>query len=96
MNDVDVATPTTDPEPADELLRRTPSIPTRRIADDAPPRWLSRRQTVAHLGISENTLDRLIARKEIRSFLLGSKRIIPLREIEAYEARKLHEADPAY
>jgi excisionase family DNA binding protein len=51
---------------------------------------------MAYLGISENTVDRLIARKEIRSFLVGSKRIIPLREIEAYEARRLHEADPAY
>jgi predicted DNA-binding transcriptional regulator AlpA len=67
-----------------------------KTVDDAPRRWLSRRQTMAHLGISENTLDRLIARKEIRSFLVGSKRIVPVREIEAYEARKLDEADPAY
>jgi excisionase family DNA binding protein len=51
---------------------------------------------MAYLGISENTVDRLIARKEIRSFLVGSKRIIPLREIEAYEARRLDEANPAH
>jgi excisionase family DNA binding protein len=51
---------------------------------------------MAYLGISENTVDRLISRKEIRSFLVGSKRIIPLREIEAYEARRLDEANPAY
>ena len=44
------------------------------------------------LGVSVDTLDRLIARGEIRSARIGSARVVPGSELEAYLERKLIEA----
>lgn len=60
--------------------------------DTTYPRWLSRRQASTYLGIGLTTLDVLIARREIASFLCEGKRIIPVSAIVAYEGRKLAEA----
>lgn len=60
--------------------------------DTTYPRWLSRRQASTYLGISLTTLDVLIARHDLASFMCERKRIIPVSSIVAYEARKLAEA----
>jgi excisionase family DNA binding protein len=59
---------------------------------DISKRWLSRKEASAYLGIGTTKLDVLIAANELPSFLLGSKRIVPVAGIIAYEARRLAEA----
>ena len=59
---------------------------------DISKRWLSRKEASAYLGIGTTKLDVLIAANELPSFLLGSKRIVPVAGIVAYETRRLAEA----
>lgn len=44
------------------------------------------------LGTSRDTIFKLIASGELRSCKVGSARLIPVAELEAYLARKLEEA----
>ncbi|MDA1002093.1 MAG: helix-turn-helix domain-containing protein [Chloroflexi bacterium] len=44
------------------------------------------------IGVSTDTIDRLISRGELRSARVGGARIIPATELEAFLERKLVEA----
>jgi excisionase family DNA binding protein len=58
------------------------------------PQMAYRRRGAARaLDISEDSLDRLINRGEIRTVKLAGARLIPASEIEAFLQRKLEESN---
>lgn len=60
----------------------------RPVVDLNQPRALSVPETAAILGISEQSVSRLVARGEIKSMKIGKSRRVPSWEVLAYMRRK--------
>jgi excisionase family DNA binding protein len=61
-------------------------------AESVEREWFTRREVRAATGLALATIDQLISSGQLRSFKLGSKRIIPKSALRELEARKLAEA----
>jgi len=62
----------------------------RLAALDAPPEreWLTRDEAADHLRLSERTLDRLVARGEVRSALIEGRRIFRREWLDEFAAAR--------
>lgn len=54
------------------------------LAEHVPPRLLKRESAAAALGVSERTIDKLIASGELRSVRIGKRRLVPVTAIDLF------------
>lgn len=63
------------------------------MVSDLAPLAYRRDDAARAIGVSLDTIDRLIARGEIRSARIGNARVIPAVELEAYLTRQVEAAN---
>ena len=78
--------------PVRQPRQRRASQPVPKPAPVVPSLLLSVEQAAVALGISRRPLYPILMRGEIRSVLIGRRRLVPVAEIEAYIARLLESA----
>lgn len=57
--------------------------------------YLTRREVANHLRVTTTTIDRLIAKGELESVLIGKRRIIPSNSMRQFIDKQLHEGGEA-